>query len=106
VLRVANSGPVVPPGELDRLFQPLQRLGDERVRQRREDGRGHEQGHGLGLAIVRAIAAAHGAQLTACARPEGGLDITVRFPLSQAAAQGAMPQGAASRSAQPPGSQP
>jgi signal transduction histidine kinase len=73
VLRVSNSGPVIPPAEVDRLFQPFQRLGDERVR--RQDG-----GHGLGLAIVRAIAVAHGAELSARARPEGGLDITVKFP--------------------------
>src|SRR3984885_6415688 len=73
VLRVSNSGPVIPPAEVDRLFQPFQRLGDERVRRR--DG-----GHGLGLAIVRAIAVAHGAELTARARPEGGLDIAVTFP--------------------------
>jgi signal transduction histidine kinase len=37
-------------------------------------------GHGLGLAIVRAIAGAHGATLTAAARPEGGLDVAVSFP--------------------------
>ena len=73
VLLVANSGPVIPPAEVDRLFQPFQRLGDERVRRR--DG-----GHGLGLAIVRAIAVAHGAELTARARPEGGLDVAVSFP--------------------------
>ncbi len=36
-------------------------------------------GHGLGLAIVRAIASAHGATLTAKARPEGCLDIEVSF---------------------------
>jgi signal transduction histidine kinase len=29
---------------------------------------------------VRAIAVAHGAELTARARPEGGLEITVIFP--------------------------
>ena len=74
VVRVTNTGPVIPPGELDRLFQPFQRLGDERVRHRRDDG------HGLGLAIVHAIAVAHGAHLTAHPRPEGGLDITVSFP--------------------------
>ena len=72
---VRNSGPVIPPGEVDRLFQPFQRLGGERVAPVR--GRG---GHGLGLAIVRAIADAHGADLAARARPEGGLDITVIFP--------------------------
>jgi signal transduction histidine kinase len=74
VVRVANTGPVIPPAELDRLFQPFQRLGDERVRPQRGDGLG------LGLAIVRAIAVAHGAELTARPRPEGGLDITVSFP--------------------------
>jgi signal transduction histidine kinase len=83
VVRVRNTGPVIPPGEIDRLFQPFQRFGDERVRPGRGgalDGGGLDQGHGLGLAIVRAIAAAHDAELTARARPEGGLDITVSFP--------------------------
>jgi signal transduction histidine kinase len=37
------------------------------------------RGHGLGLAIVRAIASAHGATLTATARPQGGLDAQVSF---------------------------
>jgi hypothetical protein len=55
----------------------LQRFGDERV------GHGLGGGHGLGLAIVGAIAAAHGAELTASSRPAGGLDITVSFPLSR-----------------------
>ena len=76
VLRVRNSGPVIPPAEVDRLFQPFQRLGGERVRRQG----GHDGGLGLGLAIVRAIAVAHGADITARARPEGGLDIEVSFP--------------------------
>lgn len=70
-IAVRNTGPVVPLGEIDRLFQPFQRLGDERVR--------HADGHGLGLAIVRAISDAHGAELVARPRPEGGLDIEVAF---------------------------
>jgi signal transduction histidine kinase len=69
-LGVRNTGPVVPPDEVDRLFQPFQRLD----RQRTGDG------YGLGLAIVRAIVAAHGATLTARAQPSGGLDIWVTFP--------------------------
>jgi signal transduction histidine kinase len=72
VVTVSNTGPLVPPDEVDRLFQPFQRLGTQRLRQ--------PSGHGLGLAIVRAIASVHGAELTASARPEGGLDITVSFP--------------------------
>ena len=70
-IRVGNTGPVIPPGELERLFQPFQRLGHERIR---------HDGHGLGLAIVHAIATAHGAAVTATARPDGGLDIEVSFP--------------------------
>jgi signal transduction histidine kinase len=68
---VSNTGPVVPPGEVERLFGPFQRLGRDRV--------GRAEGHGLGLAIVAAIAGAHGARLTAAARPDGGLTITVTF---------------------------
>jgi signal transduction histidine kinase len=69
---VTNTGEQVPPTELDRLFRPFQQLGGERVR--------HHQGHGLGLAIVRAIADAHNATQTPRARPEGGLDFAVGFP--------------------------
>jgi signal transduction histidine kinase len=71
-LSIANTGAVIQPGEVERLFQPFQRHGTDRTR--------HTGGHGLGLAIVAAIAAAHGAALTAHARPGGGLDITVSFP--------------------------
>jgi signal transduction histidine kinase len=72
VVSVTNSGPVIPSAEVDRLFQPFQRLG---ARPARRDG-----GHGLGLSIVRAIAAAHGATIAARARPEGGLALDVTFP--------------------------
>jgi len=72
VLSVSNSGTVIPPGEVDRIIEPFQRLGTERVR--------HGSGHGLGLAIVRAIAGVHGAALTVTARPDGGLAIDVSFP--------------------------
>jgi signal transduction histidine kinase len=67
----ANTGPVIPPGEVDRLFQPFQRLDARRVH--------YTNGHGLGLSIVRAIAAAHGATVTADAPSDGGLTITVTF---------------------------
>ncbi|MBE1530483.1 sensor histidine kinase [Actinomadura algeriensis] len=72
VLTVENTGPVVPPDALERLFVPFQRLGTERT------GRG--DGLGLGLSIVRAIATAHEARLDAEPRPGGGLTITLRFP--------------------------
>jgi signal transduction histidine kinase len=71
VLSVTNSGQVIPPTEVDRLFQPFQRLGPRRARR---DG-----GHGLGLSIVRAIATAHAATIDAHALPGGGLAVDVTF---------------------------
>jgi signal transduction histidine kinase len=72
MLSVSSSGQVIPAAEVDRLFQPFQRLG---ARPGRRDG-----GHGLGLSIVQAIAAAHAAIITAQPRPGGGLAIDVSFP--------------------------
>ncbi|UBU08546.1 sensor histidine kinase [Nonomuraea gerenzanensis] len=71
VLTVTNSGPVIPAEQVPRLFQPFQRLAPDR--------HGRADGHGLGLAIVQAVARAHHAALTTTARPDGGLSITVRF---------------------------
>ncbi|WP_373684216.1 ATP-binding protein, partial [Micromonospora thermarum] len=39
--------------------------------------------HALGLSIVRAVARAHGGDVEATARPQGGLSVTVRLPTSQ-----------------------
>lgn len=75
VLTVSNSGPVVAADELDRLFQPFQRVGTTRT---------HREGLGLGLSIVSAIATAHQAELDAVPRSEGGLTMTVRFPCAAA----------------------
>jgi signal transduction histidine kinase len=71
VLTVANTGPVIPLNEIDRLFQPFQRLGGERT---------SADGVGLGLSIVQAIAQAHNASLTARPEPDGGLHVEVAFP--------------------------
>ena len=72
VLTITNSGPIIPQDDIDRLFQPFQRLDRGRAN--------HHDGHGLGLSIVQAIAAAHGATLTAHPVPEGGLSVSVTFP--------------------------
>jgi signal transduction histidine kinase len=74
-LSVGNSGPIVPTAEVERLFQPFQRLGYDRT--------GSGDGHGLGLAIVKAIAQAHRAEITAHPRSGGGLDAEVSFPSPQ-----------------------
>jgi signal transduction histidine kinase len=55
-----------------RLFEPFQQLNGRPV--------GSGPGHGLGLAIVRTIADAHGAALAARPRDGGGLDVAVTFP--------------------------
>jgi signal transduction histidine kinase len=73
ILTIANSGPVIPPDDIDRLFQPFQRLHGDRASH-------HPDGHGLGLSIVQSIAAAHSAALSARTRPDGGLQVEVRFP--------------------------
>jgi signal transduction histidine kinase len=72
VLSVANTGTPVPTGALGRLFRPFERL-DPRPGST-------AGGVGLGLAVVQAIADAHGAVVAARARPGGGLGIDVDFP--------------------------
>jgi signal transduction histidine kinase len=88
-VRIANSGPVIPPGELPRLMQPFERLQAARTQ--------HAGGNGLGLAIVGAIAAAHRASLSVEPRPGGGLVVEVRF--AEAAAGGKRPRLVAGRRA-------
>jgi signal transduction histidine kinase len=72
VLAVASTGEAIPPDQTARLLEPFQRLKAERT----ADAPEH---HGLGLSIVRAIAAAHDAELTVQARAGGGLAVTVGF---------------------------
>ena len=86
-ITVSNTGTLVPPDAVQDLFQPFRQLGTQRTR--------HGAGHGLGLAIVRAIADAHGAAVTALARPAGGLDIEVIFPLVFPAQRADAPDAAA-----------
>jgi len=71
ILAVTNDGPIVPTSEVDRLFEPFQRLRTERT--------GNGEGAGLGLCIVQAVTVMHGARLTTRARQRGGLSIEVCF---------------------------
>jgi signal transduction histidine kinase len=73
VLTVTNSGLSVSRDDVDRLFQPFQRLGNDRTT--------HPGGHGLGLSIVRAVVTAHDAGLKIQLRPSGGLIVKIVFPL-------------------------
>jgi signal transduction histidine kinase len=70
-LTVGNTGEEVPVDRLDELFEPFVRAAPRT--------RGHQDSHGLGLAIIRAIAEAHRSTVTAEANPGGGLTVTVHF---------------------------
>jgi signal transduction histidine kinase len=72
ILRVSNSGDLIPDYEVPHLFEPFRRL--------KTGGSGGERGFGLGLSIVRAIVGAHSGQIETFALPEGGLSVTVLLP--------------------------
>jgi signal transduction histidine kinase len=69
-LVVANTGPVIAPQAVGRLFEPFHRL----------RGRTSNDGFGLGLAVVSSITAVHHGDVSAEPRPGGGLTITVTMP--------------------------
>lgn len=70
---VEDEGPGIPEAQLERVFEPFYRLEQSRSRQ--------TGGSGLGLALVRATAEAHGgtARLSNCAG--GGLRATITLPV-------------------------
>jgi signal transduction histidine kinase len=70
-VNVANTGPTIAAHEIPALFEPFRRL---------RDRTGFEGGNGLGLSIVRAVAQAHGGDVTATPRPGGGLEVRVALP--------------------------
>jgi len=73
VVKVADSGPGVPPDALGKLFRPFYRLDDAR---RRLTG-----GVGLGLAITERAVRFHGGGVVASNRAEGGLLVEIRLPI-------------------------
>ena len=69
-LHVRDDGPGFPAEFIGRAFERFSRADEAR-------GRG---GTGLGLAIVRTIALAHGGDVGAANRPEGGADVWIELP--------------------------
>jgi heavy metal sensor kinase len=69
-LRVGDEGTGFPPAFVSRAFERFSRA----------EGARETAGAGLGLAIVAAIAQAHGGTATASNRPDGGADVTLRLP--------------------------
>ena len=72
---INDSGPGIPAGDLDRVFDPFTRLETSRSR---DTG-----GIGLGLPIARAILRAHGGDVRLTNRPEGGLRAAITLPLTR-----------------------
>jgi len=73
VIKVADSGPGVPPESLEKLFEPFYRIDDARGRL--------TGGVGLGLAITERAVRFHGGRVSAHNRTEGGLCVEIRLPL-------------------------
>ncbi len=72
LIEVEDGGPGIPPGELERVFEPFHRGEPSR---NRETG-----GVGLGLPIARNIFRAHGGDVTLANRPMGGIKATATLP--------------------------
>jgi signal transduction histidine kinase len=80
---VADTGPGVPPAERERIFDRLVRLDDARVRDGVSPG---SAGAGLGLAIARGIARAHGGDLRCGADSVFELTLPLHPPAADAPA--------------------
>lgn len=71
-ISIADNGPGIAPGDLERVMQPYVRLEPSR--------NARTGGFGLGLTIAKAIIEGHGGRLVLQNRPEGGLTAIVDLP--------------------------
>jgi two-component system OmpR family sensor kinase len=71
---VRDSGPGVPPDDLERIFEPFYRVAESRDR---DTG-----GEGIGLAITSRVMKAHGGSATADNRAGGGFEVRLNLPLA------------------------
>ena len=76
-LVIESGGPLLDQQRVAELAQPFRRLGVERT--------GSQNGHGLGLSIVAAVAAAHAGTLELHARQQGGLRVQITLPAATVA---------------------
>ena len=73
-LWVRDTGPGIEPADRDRIFERFARGGN---------GRRRSEGAGLGLAIVRSVADAHGGRVELDSRPGFGATFTIVLPASR-----------------------
>jgi signal transduction histidine kinase len=78
-LTVENTGPPVPAYDVPSLFEPFRRL-PTTDRLADSTTTSTSRGAGLGLSMVRAVADAHGGDIHASPREDGGLTVRVRLP--------------------------
>jgi signal transduction histidine kinase len=72
-IHVLDHGPGIPENERERVFERFHRV--------RREGQEHVVGTGLGLALVRDLARAHGGDVRVDDRAGGGTDMVVELPL-------------------------
>lgn len=72
-LVVVDHGPGVPAAARSQIFEPFQRLGDQRA----------DDGVGLGLAVSRGLVEAQGGSLRAEETPGGGLSMVLELPAAR-----------------------
>jgi len=77
IVRIVDRGPGIPSTQLERVFEPFYRSGNDRT--------GH-RGSGLGLAIARGFLDVNGAKVWAESLPGQGTSFVVQLPLEPAPA--------------------
>jgi two-component system sensor histidine kinase KdpD len=70
IVEVGDSGPGVPPGEEQRIFEKFYRINDQAG-----------SGSGIGLAICRGVMELHVGKISASNRPGGGAIFRLELPL-------------------------
>jgi len=73
IVRVADHGPGIPAAERTRVFERFYRIEDEAT--------AHRPGTGLGLALVRELAEAHGGAARIVPTRERGTVVEVHIPI-------------------------
>ncbi|MDP2876728.1 MAG: heavy metal sensor histidine kinase [Holophaga sp.] len=85
-LEVLDSGPGIPEGDLERIFERFYQSDPSRTR-------GLKSGAGLGLAIAAWIAEAHEGQIQAFNRANGGAAFLVELPVLRMTVGDRLPEG-------------